>query len=124
MKEPDFDKNIDILAFLYNELGACGCSEIDEMLKTLLKFLEWANNIGGSKPEYKYVVDDIGAFYFIAGRLTDAGLIEHGVSIRYSWLTDKGERLLNALRNKKIEEILKAEGKAYNGYYYFPEKEI
>ena len=39
--EPDFNKALDIKAFMLNKLGFCGCCEIKPMLETIEDFLNW-----------------------------------------------------------------------------------
>ena len=38
-REPDFTKLIDVKAFFYNELGACGCSDMETMIAEVKRFL-------------------------------------------------------------------------------------
>ena len=119
MRNPDFKMNVDLLAFFYNEFGACGCSELDEMINTVIKILAWAEADPDDKPLYSTLIkDDLGAFYIIAGILDKLEFIEHGTSIRFSWITEKGKEFLDSLRNKNINDIENAEGYAYDDCYY------
>ena len=120
-REPDFTKLIDVKAFFYNELGACGCSDIKAMIVEVKRFLSWADS---QSPDYDNRIrfDELygseGIFYLIAGMLDHAGLIEHGSSIRCSWLTSEGIDLLSALNTLDPLAIEEAEGEAYDGLTY------
>lgn len=113
---PEHLTPINILAYMYNALGKCGCSETDEMITSLRKLLEWVGSDGAI--QYDALYPEIGVFYLLAGRLDDLGLIEHGISIRFPWLTDDGKRLLDALKTIEPETIEAAVGEAYDGVYY------
>lgn len=118
-KTPDFNKPIDILAYFYNEFNACGCSEIEEMLSEAKRFLTWASNDISTRPNYQTLYPGSpGAFYLIAGIFDNAGMIEHGTSIRCAWIEEKGKKLLSALYRFTIEEIGEANGTAYDGCDY------
>src|SRR5687767_11617207 len=100
---------LNLQAYLYNNFGLCGCSELDEVLTAIVKILEWHED----KKEVKYSElywEGAGVFYLLAGRLDDLALAEHGTSIRYPWLTDDGKRLLAALREYSAEQIEAASG--------------
>lgn len=107
---------INLLAYLYNAWGNCGCSETAEMVKSLLRLLDW---MGGDKEtRYEALYPEVGTFYLLAGRLDDLGLTEHGASIRFPWLTEDGKRLLAALKSTDPESIEDAQGEAYDGCTY------
>jgi len=108
---------LNIKAYLYNNLGLCGCSELDEIVAVLLRLLEWH---GGDK-ETRYdelFPGNVGVFYLLAGMLDGLGLSEHGTAIRHPWLTEDGKRLLAALRRHPAQEIDDASGEAYDGCHY------
>lgn len=107
---------VNILAYLYNAWGNCGCSETSEMVKSILRLLEWVD--GGRKTKYDTLYPEIGVFYLLAGRLDSLELIEHGSSIRSSWLTCEGKRLLGALKSTCPDAIEHAAGEAYDGCSY------
>jgi hypothetical protein len=99
----------DVRDFFYDNLGTCGCSEMDEMIYTIKCFLDWANQEIGKRKNYDEV-DDPGIYYIIAGILNKAKIFEHGSAIRCPWLTMKGKQLLIALNKFTVEEIDKLEG--------------
>jgi len=107
---------INLLAYLYNAWGKCGCSETDEMVASLIRLLEWME--GDKSTRYDALYPEIGTFYLLAGRLDALGLTEHGTAIRYPWLTDDGKRLLAALKSTDPEAIENADGEAYDGLSY------
>lgn len=98
-----FNEPIDIQKFLYTELGFCGCTEFRPAILRLIELLKWVKQ----KNEIRYdkLYNSAGIYYLLVHSLDQVGLIEHGVSIRFPWLTDKGEELLAALQNFSIEEI-------------------
>lgn len=100
---------IDVKALFYNEFGACGCSDIEDMIRVIKMLLEWASSSSAPR-KYDTLFNDDGVFYLLAGRLDSMGFIEHGVSIRFSWITDKGTSLLNALNKFTPEQIDESEG--------------
>lgn len=86
------------------------------MVKSILRLLEWMAGDKGTR--YDTLYPETGTFYLLAGRLDSLGLIEHGTSIRYPWLTKDGERLLAALKSTDPETIEDATGEAYDGCSY------
>lgn len=118
IKRPDFTKAIDVKAFLYDELGFCGCMELDEVISALKTLLSWANSMESRLGYEEFCKGEIGSFYLLMGLLDHADLIEHGSSIRHPWLTDDGERLLTALNKFSVGDIESVEGEGYNGTFY------
>jgi hypothetical protein len=117
--EPDFTNTVDVQAFFYNELGACGCSELEEMIIVVGDLLAWIDTDKNPGNRYNTLFNgNVGVYYTLLGLLDKADLCEHGVSIRYPYLTDKGERLLKVLQTMSPSEITSAEGSAYDGAYY------
>lgn len=112
-KELTFNTPQEIKTFMQAKFGACGCSEITPMLTTLKEFLlEKTKKV---EIRYDYLFNgDLGVFYIIAGIATEAGLLEHGTSIRYSWLTFKGISFLKALSKFTFEEIEESEVEIYD----------
>lgn len=118
MGEPDFTKPVDVCAFFFNEIHACGCSELDLMIYEVKRVLEWAASDIMTRPDYTKLYHSGGVFYIVAGLLNSAGLLEHGSSIRCSWITEKGRTLLDALNKFSAYEIEFPDGTAYDGCYY------
>jgi hypothetical protein len=120
IREPDFSKPVDILAFFDNHFGGCGCSEIQPMQKTVIELLEWHSADIMTRPHYDTLFNgDSGVFYIIAGIMTDADLVEHGGSIRSGWITKTGKALLIGLKMFTADEIEDCKPEeAYDGCTY------
>ena len=120
-REPDFTKPIDVKAFFYNELGACGCSDMEAMIAEVKRFLSWADSgtpAYDTRVYYDKLYNSEGVFYLIAGMMDNANLIEHGTGIRFPWLTSEGIDFLSALNTLDPLAIEEAEGEAYDGLTY------
>lgn len=119
MNKPDFTKPVDILAFFYNEFGACGCSELYTMIDVIRDLLEWLNSDIDTRPRYDTLFNgNVGVYYLLAGKLDCLEFSGHGTSIRVAWLTEKGRKFLSALNRFSNEEIEFASGDAYDDLYY------
>ena len=117
--KPDLTKPLDIKAFLYNELGMCACIEFAPTLETIRDFLIWSADNKTPGNRYNDLFGGhVGTFYMIAMALDRAGLLEHGTSMRFPWLTQMGEDLLNGLRHNFFDDIESASGTAYDGELY------
>lgn len=93
-------------ALLIGVFGCCGCAEAEPVFKIMLSILVYFND----KKTYKEITADIlngdlGAYYIATGILDRQGLIEHGVAIRYCWLTEKGKQILDLLKGIFKDEI-------------------
>jgi len=106
--KPDFAKPVDVLAFFQHAFGACVCSDMVEIIQPIIRVLDWTQG----QP-----IDFDGPFYIVAGILTNWGLLEHGTSIRNSWITDEGIQLMHTL-DEYGEDIADASGVAYDGLDY------
>ena len=85
-------ENEEIFADMFR---VCSCADTEAVAKTLIRVLEFASdNVG----QYHKLFDDDGAYYLIAGQLERNDLIEHGVSIRCAWITEKGKEFLTKLK--------------------------
>ena len=110
---------INIKAYFYNCFGACGCSELGEMVVTIKRLLEWhAASQEDSRANYESLYGELGVFYLLSGMLENLDLADHGSSIRFPWLSGDGRRLLEALQKYLAEEIDDASGEAYDGLHY------
>lgn len=115
---PDELTPLNLRAYFVNAFGACGCSGLESMLGEVVWFLEWhADSVRGRRP-WEMVYPTRGLFYIMAGLFDNLGLSEHGTAIRHPWLTESGERLLEALRATSAKEIEGAQGEAYDGLWY------
>lgn len=116
---PDFTKPLDVQAFFYNELGACGCMDLAAMIATVKDLLRWVSAKKNNNNRYDTLFGgNTGVFYLLLGLLDTAELCEYGHSTSYPWLTDKGGNLLKALSTFTADEIKNSEGVAYDGIYY------
>ena len=84
----------------------CKCGSPEVAAAALLKALEMFplhSNDGRERME-RWLGDDEGLFYLLVGLLDEKGFIEHGTSIRGSWLTPKGEQVRDALKREAVED--------------------
>lgn len=89
-------------------LGFCGCGDPDSAMifvrdiLRLLKERKWLDD------EMKQKLPNDGIYYFVLYVLDSMKLTEHGSSVGCSWLTNKGEKVLEniewCLENESIEE--------------------
>jgi hypothetical protein len=108
---------LNLRAFLTNEFGACGCSELETMLDVLKSLLTWVG-MGGGRVDWNKLYSNPGIYYLLMGALDRLGLTEHGISIRHPWLTPDGTRFLAALMALKPGDVDAANGEGYDGIYY------
>lgn len=114
---------LNIYAWLSNVGFSCGCSDLVAIIETLKHLLEWTarkDRYPDPKGGFEHVFPgNEGIYYILASVIDDLGLSEHGTSVRCPWLTKDGERLLEALRKYKPEEIDEVPlGEAYDGISY------
>ena len=115
--KPDFTKPIDLLAYFYEELGACGCSDLEAMITVVRSLLAWIDD--KNKPGFESLFSgSTGVYYLLVGRLDALGLCDHGFTIRFPFLTESGRALLNALNTVDAQTIEDASGEAYSGFWY------
>jgi hypothetical protein len=112
MNSPDFTKPVDVLAFLTSEFGVCGCSEEDKVSEEIKKFLVWASK--EDRPNFETLYNNDGVYYLIASTMDRLGLIDHGISIRVPFITQKGKDFLAGLEL----DFANATGEAYDGCTY------
>ena len=118
-KKPDFSKPVDLLAFIYNEFYACGCSEIDKMVDEIKYVLKWSSEDIKKRINFDslYPGRD-GIFYLVAALLDKNDFIEHGTSIRGSLITKEGKEFLGAIEKISVDEMEREGGVAYDGCFY------
>jgi hypothetical protein len=117
--QPDLNKALDILAWLNNELGISNDIEFVPLLETIRDFLRWVD----SKKVLGNRYDDlfgghVGTYYLVACALEHAGLITHGLEIRYPALTVPGRTLLRTLTAFPLTDVEQASGTAYDGEWH------
>jgi hypothetical protein len=91
-----------------NDLPMCGCGDPQAALGRVLRVLDalLASDPARQHPWYKQLgLDDDAVRYLILGALDTAGLIDHGTSIDYPFLTDKGRRFLDVMDRGDYDEI-------------------
>lgn len=81
----------------------CGCGSDESKWALLKKLLERAEDAKG--PSFYEPLDDIPGYAveFMAHALDGWGLLEHGSSIGYCWLTDKGKKVLAWIRANGVD---------------------
>ena len=82
----------------------CGCGCPEEAISFLLELLELCPLYDNREPFEKLIPNE-GLQYLTLYTLDHFDLIEHGTSVRGSWLTDKGKAILELLRNEKDDEF-------------------
>lgn len=103
----------DVQEILYNELGFCGCIGV-EPLEKIYKCLLWANREDDQEPRVILFNDfvteifqgDLGSAYCVLMLLENAYLLEHGVSIRGAWLTEKGLHFFTILQSYLLTDFV------------------
>lgn len=96
----------DIQSIIFNDLNLCGCMD-ESALTLLLECLFYCKNLHEKIRSIEIELWDSmvqrlfsgnqGAAYCTFSLLDVASLIEHGASIRGSWLTEKGEVFLEGV---------------------------
>ena len=83
--------------FLVGVLGFCGCVDdiaCDKIIEALTCLSERKDREGFDALLDGPFNGDSAYAYITLQYLNDKGLTEHGISIRYPWLTDKGRKAL------------------------------
>lgn len=91
--------------WFFEEIGVCGCGDpcsIFPLLKAGLEHFEKQENWG----KHEGLGGDA-VFYLLATTLDRTDAIEHGSSIRCSWLTLKGEELLSIMREYEADLLIR-----------------
>ena len=114
----DQTSDLDLLAFLYEGFSLCGCEDLSSVIETIIKTLSWAQEPTDKRLKYTSLFKNYGVFYIIAGILDNLDLIEHGIAIRFPWITERGKALLSLLESRDVNKIEGATGEAYNGINY------
>ena len=82
-------------------LGFCGCGAEDDALDFVLEALECFEDRENGYGRIHALVPRNGMGAFVLYQFDHLGLIEHGSTVRGSWLTDDGRAVLAFLREKK-----------------------
>jgi len=100
-----------------DKLGICGCGDnsiVIDFLIAALKAIRKRCEPGWDRAEFEDVFRGNGdtgdtLFFWMALYFLDrSGLIEHGTSIRYSWLTDEGRDFLERFGGMTGDDIQEA----------------
>ena len=94
-------KTEDIQSILDDHFGNCGCSETKLLVNDLILLLENQAEEIETRVKYDKLFTSKTLFYVLAGILSDLNFIEHGTSIRCSWITKKGKEFLAQLKSYK-----------------------
>lgn len=84
---------------IYDDLNACGCGSFDDRMNFLRESLRDFPLYQSPEKWGKYIEPPYEWFLCL---LDGAELIEHGGSLRGSWLAEKGRRLKAVLENEAI----------------------
>jgi hypothetical protein len=92
-----------------NDLPMCGCGDPRAALALVLRVLGGLNSptrlgLHGDWTASTELPDDA-VRYLVLGALDHAELIDHGTSVDYPWLTDKGRRFLEVMDRGDYDEI-------------------
>lgn len=102
----DFTKLSDVLDFFYDKFDACGCSDLETIIRVIQGLLEWLSSDIAERAGFETLFNgNEGVFYLLAGKLENLCFSEHGTSIRYAWITEKGTVFLNAIKDITAEQI-------------------
>ena len=77
----------------------CGCCDYEDMVRTAYTIVLWASDKSGNRPACAGYEDE-GIFFWLATIFDDAGYLEHGGTIRYSWLTPDGYDFMDKLKDR------------------------
>lgn len=95
----------DLHHFFSDEMPMCGCGNPESvgfMVRDILALCPLYES--ASQAKIKLILPNDGVFYLVLGVLDRVGLIEHGGGIGGSWITPKGEMILNSLRVEMEKE--------------------
>ena len=92
---------------IVGKLGCCGCGAPQITLKAVHQMLK---SIADKETPFKekkaypdgWDITENAYVQFMAYTLDNLEFTEHGTSIRFPWLTEKGKQLLNALNTYEI----------------------
>lgn len=86
--------------FLWDRIGGCGCGHSDTFADLVLAVLREAE---AEFDDRTFRVADDQRMQILAHWLTSLGYLEHGTSVDYNWLTEKGKQLLREM--EALEEV-------------------
>lgn len=93
---------------LVDDLGFC-CGDMDAAYALVLQYLELSAKERSFYSLLEKTADEgRGVFFALLYWLDKADLLEHGGGITGSWLTPKGEQLLEAMRGKTWDDLEEA----------------
>ncbi len=82
--------------WLWFILGGCGCESSEELSKKAYKVLELFAAEHGKR---HFSISDNYLYEVIAHWMYSLDITEHGVSIKFSWLTPKGQQIFQAMQS-------------------------
>lgn len=110
---------------LSGDLQMCGCGRPWEAYALVSRILDWAadSTAEGAAPPTGLTAGGEGASHIIMSALDGAGLMDHGTTMRYPWLTPKGRAVRVLLARvtdwQALDESL-SNGNA--GYPHYPDR--
>ena len=88
---------------LHADLAICGCGYSDELLAEVLKVLDACPlHEGRWEPDDRFGIYGAELLLHV---MTEADLLEHGSVVSGSWLTEKGKRLRDIMRDVPLEAL-------------------
>lgn len=106
--EPTEDELCHLYAVFYGDMQLCGCNVPDMAWEEIRWMLQQCPLYDGTWAEVERRYGGAGAAHIMLGSIDNAGLIEHGGTIAGSWITGKGQWVLDTLNrvNGPIDEAL------------------
>lgn len=117
-----------LLRWIDYNAPVCGCGNPTAALSLIRDVITFLGTDYDERPNRNLIEEllpDDGARYLVLGWMDQAGLIEHGTSIDYPWLTDRGRDLYDGFTfARDLEELLESRDDLYedfgNGYHELP----
>lgn len=78
-------------------LGLCGCGNPDAVMEYMFEMFNKINN------HHDFDYKDLPSMFFLYWA-NDKDFAEHGSTVRYSWLTEKGKEVLSDIKQCKTED--------------------
>jgi hypothetical protein len=132
---PHCDDDLEHLYQLTHDLRFCGCGDpeaVYDLVRDLLGLFgeKWSDRARADDSHWREVSQRItgrigggdGVYYAVLYLIDGAGLLEHGTSIRSSWLTAKGKHYLGLMRLHEYRDMEGPGGLAYGFPHHDPGK--
>lgn len=93
--------------WLYGNLPYCGCGWSDEVAELLVVLLDDIANKAPWNTIKEHAHSGNAATQLIFGVLEEGGLISHGTTFTYSWVTKRGDWVRKSFRQIPVEKLTK-----------------